>query len=57
MPKCRKKSGKAEAAVPKKKRSKFKKLVFVGILAAVGGVAYSKVKEQTTGPAYTPPAG
>jgi len=46
-----------EGAKPKKKkRSKLKKVAIVGLVAALGGLAYSKLKGASSGPTYTPPA-
>ncbi len=44
-----------EGAKPKKTKSKLKKVAVVGLIAAAGGFAYSKLKGGSTGPTYTPP--
>ncbi|GAA1724095.1 hypothetical protein [Aeromicrobium alkaliterrae] len=45
-----------EGAKPKKKKSKLKKVAIVGLIAAAGGFAYSKLKGGgSPAPTYTPP--
>lgn len=47
-----------EGAKPKKKRSKLRKVALIGVIAAIGGVAYSRIKgAANSAPApYSPPA-
>ena len=47
-----------EAAKPKKKKSKLRKIALIGLVAALGGVAYSRVKNagNSSLAPYTPPA-
>ncbi len=54
--KASKRAAKLSGRKQEKSGGKVKKLAIVGVLAGIGGVVYSRLKNATDGPTYTPPA-